>query len=61
MPGIQLTILRSDVAPPAANWPSCRGSPQGESKDFNHDRAAMVNAFAIKEAGSRARAAMGSA
>jgi hypothetical protein len=34
----------------------------GESKDFNmHDRAAMVNAFAIKEAGARARAAMGSA
>jgi hypothetical protein len=42
--------------------PSCRGSPQGESKDFNmHDRAVMVNAFAIKEAGARARAAMGSA
>jgi hypothetical protein len=58
----QLTILRSGVAPPAANCPSCRGSPQGESKDFNmHDRAVMVNAFAIKEAGARARAAMGSA
>jgi len=58
----QLTILRSDVAPPAANCPSCRGSPQGESKDFNmHDRAAMVNAFAIRQAGARARAAMGSA
>jgi len=35
----QLTILRSDVAPPAANCPSCRGSPPGESKDFNiHDK-----------------------
>jgi hypothetical protein len=41
--------------------PSCRGSPQGESKDFMHDRAVMVNAFAIKQAGARARAAMGSA